>query len=185
MLTARQLRYSIDAAAHNRALSIFLCCCCHGHRLLLPCPTSPAPSPPLHHPKTGQFSTSSTGTVSGPNSFYWSGGYWGYCPPPGPLTAAAPAIPLPQNPGGVLAGGGTGTLALIRSPQTNMEFQTNDARGLAPVLLDAQGTQAGAGRNIVSVGWRWGLGCLREARERVCRVGTCAVGCSGDAGWGC
>jgi hypothetical protein len=118
--------------------------------------------PHLIPPPPGQFSTSST-SVSGPNSFYWQGGYWGYCPPPGPLTAAAPAIPIPQNPGGALAGGGTGTVALIRSPQINMEFQTNDARGLAPVLLDAQGTQAGAGRNIVSMQAELGAG-VREIK---------------------
>lgn len=75
-----------------------------------------------------------------------------------------------QNPGGALAGGGTGTLAVMRSPQPNMEFQTVEARGLAPVLLDAQGTQAGSGRTIVSVlnGWVQGLGL------RLCCCETCA-----------
>jgi hypothetical protein len=96
---------------------------------------------------TGQYSSSSV--ASAPNSFYWSGGYWGYCPPPAPFLPPTPP-PLAVNPGGALAGAGTGTLAVIRSPQANMEFQTNEARGLAPVLLDAQGTQAGSQRNIVS-----------------------------------
>lgn len=146
--------HSSTVARHHPLLRFVCYCSCHFHRCCFP--AAPHPPPP------GQFSTSST-SVSGPNSFYWQGGYWGYCPPPGPLTAAAPAIPIPQNPGGALAGGGTGTVALIRSPQINMEFQTNDARGLAPVLLDAQGTQAGAGRNIVSMQAELGAG-VREIK---------------------
>lgn len=111
---------------------------------------------PLAATAAGQFTGMPGDTANAPNSFYWSGGYWGYCPPPMPVTAQAPAPPLPgagTTAGGVLAGAGVpgGCTSVIRSPQANTEFQTNEARGVAPVLLDAQGSAPGAGRTIVSV----------------------------------
>jgi hypothetical protein len=53
----------------------------------------------------GQFSGSPPGQGQVPNGFYWTGGYWGYCPPPSPPVAA----PAPPPPPGVL-----GTRAVIR-----------------------------------------------------------------------
>eukprot|EP00775_Hariotina_reticulata_P009831 gene9831-9990_t len=56
-------------------------------------------------PSTGQFVGSPPGQGQVPNGFYWTGGYWGYCPPPSPPVAA----PAPPPPPGIL-----GTRAIIR-----------------------------------------------------------------------
>ncbi|WIA36853.1 hypothetical protein OEZ86_008104 [Tetradesmus obliquus] len=78
-----------------------------------------------------------------PGGYYWSGGYWGYCPPPSP---PAPMLmqPPPPPPGA--------TQGLIKSPQP-LSFWSVGPTGLAPVLLDATGSSAAPSRRIVAYGW--------------------------------
>eukprot|EP00878_Enallax_costatus_P034879 GHUV01038813.1.p1 GENE.GHUV01038813.1~~GHUV01038813.1.p1 ORF type:complete len:314 (+),score=52.43 GHUV01038813.1:280-1221(+) len=97
----------------------------------------------IHHspPNAGQFAQSLPGSGQVPGGFYWSGGYWGYCPPPSP-----PAItPAPPPPPGV-------TTSFIKSPQSGQSFQTGP-NGFAAVLLDATGSVPAPNRRIVAYGW--------------------------------
>ncbi|KAF8065479.1 hypothetical protein HT031_003080 [Scenedesmus sp. PABB004] len=93
-------------------------------------------------PSTGQFTASPPGQGAVPGGFYWSGGYWGYCPPPAP-PGPGPASP-PPPPGN--------TFAVIKSPQPLSEWSTGPT-GLAQVLLDAGGSAPAPGRRIVAYGW--------------------------------
>ena len=92
---------------------------------------------------TGQFVGSPPGQGQVPGGFYWSGGYWGYCPPPAPPAATFPPPPPPGA-----------TFALIKSPTQLSEWTTGPS-GLASVLLDATGSQAAPGRRIVSPNAVW------------------------------
>lgn len=88
---------------------------------------------------TGQFAQSLPGSGQVPGGFYWSGGYWGYCPPPSP-----PAInPPPPPPPGA-------TTSFIKSPQSGQSFETGP-NGFAAVLLDATGSIPAPNRRIVSM----------------------------------
>jgi hypothetical protein len=106
--------------------SAVLCCC------LFPC---------AMYPCAGKMVASPPGQGSVPGGYYWSGGYWGYCPPPSPPTPMlmSPPPPPPGN-----------TQSFIKSPQA-LSFWTAAATGLAPVLLDATGSYAAPSRRIVSV----------------------------------
>lgn len=97
---------------------------------------------------TGQFAPSPPGSGDVPGGFYWSGGYWGYCPPPAP---PVPNLPPPPPPGV--------TSSFIKSPQQGQSFQTGP-NGLANVLLDATGSIAAPNRRIVSVFGVFQLGWL-------------------------
>ncbi|KAF6263504.1 hypothetical protein COO60DRAFT_1635124 [Scenedesmus sp. NREL 46B-D3] len=93
-------------------------------------------------PSTGQFAGSAPGQGQVPGGFYWTGGYWGYCPPPTPPAPMAMAPPPPP---------GT-TAALITSPTPGFEVAAGPT-GLAPVLLDASSSVPAPGRRIVAYGW--------------------------------
>jgi hypothetical protein len=86
----------------------------------------------------GQFATSPPGQGQVPGGFYWTGGYWGYCPPPTPPAPMAMAPPPPGS-----------TSALIKSPTPGFEVAAGPT-GLAPVLLDASSSSTVPGRRIVS-----------------------------------
>jgi hypothetical protein len=105
--------------------------------------TTPKLSAPMHAAAAaaaaGQFATSPPGQGQVPGGFYWTGGYWGYCPPPTPPAPMAMAPPPPP---------GT-TSALIKSPTPGFEVAAGPT-GLAPVLLDASSSAPAPGRRIVS-----------------------------------
>eukprot|EP00775_Hariotina_reticulata_P011235 gene11235-11384_t len=97
----------------------------------------------IFDPTTGQFVGSPPGQGTVPGGYYWTGGYWGYCPPPSPPSAINFAPPPPPG----------ATTGFVRSPQRESVWDTSPATGLAPVLLDATGTFAAPGRQIVAYGW--------------------------------
>ncbi|WIA16634.1 hypothetical protein OEZ85_013297 [Tetradesmus obliquus] len=109
------------------------------------------PYPAVAPQNLPQYSTQQYGKMVGapagqgavPGGYYWSGGYWGYCPPPSP---PAPMLmqPPPPPPGA--------TQGCIKSPQP-LSFWSVGPTGLAPVLLDATGSSAAPSRRIVAYGW--------------------------------
>lgn len=92
-------------------------------------------------PGTGMFQKGGNQEAGLNNGFYWSGGYWGYCPPP-PTVAPAPAPP-PNN---------LQLTAVIKDPKNGAEIPTGPM-GTANVVFDGSLSTPGPGKRIVS--WSW------------------------------
>lgn len=92
---------------------------------------------------TGQFVAGGNLDAGLANGFYWTGGYWGYCPPP--PTIASPASPAPPPAVNKLQ-------AIIKDPRPGAQIATGPT-GTANIVMDGSGGTAGSGRRIVSYAW--------------------------------
>lgn len=123
---------------------------------------STAGSPGYVDPATGQFvnlpddplgmgnpnvdgsglTPAATPAGNGTTPFFWSGGYWGYCPsPPAPAPGGGTRPPTP---------GAGGTQAVITSPTGTVPSGPGPR---TTVALDARDSVAAPSRSIVAYGW--------------------------------
>ena len=135
-------------------------------------------------PGTGTFQRGGNQEAGLNNGFYWSGGYWGYCPPPPTI---APVAPPPAS--------NLQLTAIIKTPTNGAEIPTGPM-GTANVVFDGSLSTAGPGKRIVS--WAWLILLMPDRTPAASGLGpvvqktlapgqylaTLSVGGGWGAGWG-
>lgn len=103
-------------------------------------PLAEDPSPLRSKQPSGTF-VQGSGEAGLNKGFYWTGGYWGYCPPPPTIAQSPPPPPSSKA-----------LQAIIKDPKQNAAISTGPT-GIANIVMDGSPSVAGTGRRIIS--WAW------------------------------